>query len=55
MFKLCSVVRCEEEDEIMGKTWREVKAITGNRVCGCLWRPCMVKWSNRKLTLLALT
>jgi hypothetical protein len=39
MFKLCSVVRCEEEDEIMGKTWREVKAITGNRVYGC----CCVK------------
>jgi len=29
------VVGCEEEDEIMGKTWREVKAITGNRVYYC--------------------
>jgi hypothetical protein len=28
------VVRCEEEDEIMGNTWREVKAITGNKVYG---------------------
>jgi len=31
------VVRCEEEDEIKGKTWREVKAITGNRAYGCLF------------------
>jgi len=35
MFKVCSLVRCEEKDEIMGKTWREIKVITGNRVYGC--------------------
>jgi hypothetical protein len=29
------MVRCEEEDEIVGQTWREVKAMPGNRVYRC--------------------
>jgi hypothetical protein len=35
MFKVSSVVRGEEEDKIMRKTWRKGKATAGNRVHGC--------------------
>ena len=32
----------------MGKPWREVKAIAGNKVCwSCFWRPCVPEWINR--------
>jgi len=33
----------EEKEEIVGKTWREVKRIS-------LWRSFAPEWSNRKLT-----
>jgi len=37
----------EEEDEIVGKTWRKVKA---QSIVTASWRPYAPKWHNRKLT-----